>query len=634
MIFKNPSILYGLLFLIVPIIVHLFQLRRFTKVPFTNVAFLKPLITQTRKSRQLKKWLTLLARMAVIACIVIAFAQPFIPGSNVATQEKETAIYLDNSYSMQSSGSKGELFKTAVTDLLERLPNDQKFTLFTNSNTYTNTTKKEIANDLLNSEYQSKPLSYEQIQLKANALLNDNKKRKELIIISDFQKIDETFPDTIKGLKRELVFLEAEGSNNISIDTAYISRRETNSIDISVSVTSDKAINNPVTLSLENNDVLVAKTSVDLTNLKDTGVFNFETSQPLQGRIYLEDNSLSFDNELFISNNIDRKIKVLAINTVDGDFLKRIYTEDEFDFTAVRSRDLNFNLLKEQNLIILNELNSISVNLAKEINTYLRNGGYLVMIPALDQSGYSSINNIQGTDNISEKEKRITEINYNHPLLKGVFNKQISNFQYPKVNATTNTISALNPILKFEDGSSFLFQKGNVFNFTAPLNNQNSNFKNSPLIVPILYNMGRNSLPVQQLYYHIGDKNSIAIPEKIIRDEILELRNESNALIPKQRAFESFVLIEIEDELNNSGNYKVIKDNESITTLSFNSSRQENKLNYFTASELGSNNIAYSVEDLVYKLNEEDGVLSLWRYFVIGALFFLICELLILKFLK
>ncbi|GAL01532.1 hypothetical protein JCM19314_1315 [Nonlabens ulvanivorans] len=36
----------------------------------------------------------------------------------------------------------------------------------------------------------------------------------------------------------------------------------------------------------------------------------------------------------------------------------------------------------------------------------------------------------------------------------------------------------------------------------------------------------------------------------------MELSNESNAIIPKQRAFESFVLIEIEDELNNSGNYK------------------------------------------------------------------------------
>lgn len=415
MIFKNPLILYGLLFLIVPIIVHLFQLRRFTKVPFTNVAFLKPLITQTRKSRQLKKWLTLLARMAAIACIVIAFAQPFIPGSDVATQEKETAIYLDNSYSMQSSGSKGELYKTAVTDLLERLPNDQKFTLFTNDNTYSNTTKKDIANDLLQSQYQSNSLSYEQIQLKANALLSDNNKRNELVIISDFQKTSENFPDTIAGLKRELIFLEAEVSNNVSIDTAYISRRETNSIDISVTVTSDTAISNPVTLSLENNGVLVAKTSVDLTNLKDIGIFNFETSQPLQGRIYLDDNSLSFDNELFISNNIDRKIKVLAVNDVDGDFLKRIYTEDEFNFKAVRARDLNFNLLKEQNLIVLNELKSISVNLAKELNNYLRNGGYLVVIPSLDQSGYGSINNVVSSDNISEKEKRITEINYNHP---------------------------------------------------------------------------------------------------------------------------------------------------------------------------------------------------------------------------
>ncbi|EAS19536.1 conserved hypothetical protein [Flavobacteria bacterium BBFL7] len=634
MIFKNPSILYGLLFLIVPIIVHLFQLRRFTKVPFTNVAFLKPLITQTRKSRQLKKWLTLLARLFAIACIVLAFAQPFIPGSDVANQDKETAIYLDNSFSMQSSGPKGELFKTAVTDLLERLPNDQKFTLFTNDNTYLNTTKKEIANDLLNSDYQSNSLNYEQIQLKAKALLNDKNKRNELIIISDFQKTSETFPDTLLDLKRELVFLEAEKSNNITIDTAFISRRETNSIDISVTASTENAIENPVTLSLENNGILVAKTSVDLANLQDTAIFNFETSQPLQGRIFLDDNSLTFDNQLFISTNTDRKIKVLAINEVNGDFLKRIYTNDEFDFTAIKARDLNYNLLKEQNLIILNELANVSINLAQELNSYLRNGGYLVVIPALDQSGYSSINNVTSAEDISELEKRITSINFNHPLLKGVFNKQITNFQYPKVNATTNLINALNPILKFEDGSSFLFQKGNVYSFTAPLNDQNSNFKNSPLIVPVLYNMGRKSLPVQQLYYQIGEENSIAVTETMVSDEILELRSQRNSFIPKQRAFESHVLLEVKDELSKAGNYKVLNDEESITTLSFNHSREENKSNYFTATELGNNNIAYSVEDLVYKLNEEDGILSLWKYFVIGALFFLICELLILKFLK
>ncbi len=634
MIFKNPAILYGLLFLLVPIIVHLFQLRRFTKVAFTNVAFLKPLITQTRKSRQLKKWLTLLARMAAIVCIVLAFTQPFVPGSDVATREKESAIYLDNSYSMQATGSKGELYKTAVTELLEKLPNDQKINLFTNDNTFKNVTKKEIANDLLSTTYSSQSLSYEQIQLKANSLLNDKDKRKELIIISDFQKNEEFFPDTIVGLKRELVILESQDAINIAIDTAFISGRNSNSIEISVVVSSDQAIENPVTISLENNGILVSKTSTDLSEMSSTAVFNFNGEESLNGRIYLEDNSLLFDNELFISSNNERKINILAVNQVNGDFLKRIYTEDEFDFTAVKARDLNFNLLKDQNLIVLNEVKNISSNLAQELNTYLRNGGYLVVIPSLEQSGYDAINQVQSAGDINENEKRITEINFNHPLLKGVFNKRVSNFQYPKVNATTNSITALNPVLKYEDGTSFLYQKSNSFIFTAPLNDKNSNFKNSPLIVPVLYNMGKSSLQVAQLYYNTGKSNTVAIPVAISNDEILQLNNDNQSLIPQQRAFDSFVLIEVNDELKEAGNYHVTKKEELITKLSFNTNREENELSYFTSTELGNKNISYSIEDLVYKLGEEEGILSLWKYFVMGALFFLICELLILKFLK
>ncbi|WP_438961393.1 BatA domain-containing protein [Nonlabens sp.] len=634
MIFKNPLLLYGLLFLIVPIIVHLFQLRRFTKVSFTNVAFLKPLITQTRKSRQLKKWLTLIARMAAIACIVLAFTQPFVPGSDIAIREKETAIYLDNSYSMQSTGSQGELYKMAITDLLERLPNEQNINLFTNDNTYKNVTKKEIANDLLNSGYSAQSLSYEQVQLKANSLLTHKNKRKELIIISDFQKSTSEFPDTINGLKRKLVNLQPQTNINISIDTAFIKSRDTNSIEINVDISSNESITNPVTLSLENNGILVSKTSVDLSSSSGSAIFNYNSEETLNGRIYLDDSGLSFDNELFITNNNQHKIKVLAINDVEGDFLHRIYKNNEFDFTAVRARDLNFNLLKNQNFIILNEVQNISTNLAQELNDYLKNGGSLLVIPSLGQSGYEFINNVQGAQEISENKKRITEINFNHPILKGVFNERVSNFQYPKVNARTNTITALNPILKYEDGSSFLFQKDKVFQFTAPLNDENSNFKNSPLIVPVLYNMARNSLPISQLYYYTGVSNKVSVPVAIKSDEILQLKHTSQSLIPQQRAFNSYVLLEVNDELKHTGNYQVIKKEEVITNLSFNANRIENKLEYFTTAELGDKNIYNSIEDLVYKLSEEEGILSLWKYFVLGALFFLFCELLILKFLK
>ena len=75
--FKHPEILYALLLLIIPILVHLFQLQRFVKVPFTNVKLLKTIEKQTRKSARLKKWLILLARLLVFTCLIFAFAQPY-----------------------------------------------------------------------------------------------------------------------------------------------------------------------------------------------------------------------------------------------------------------------------------------------------------------------------------------------------------------------------------------------------------------------------------------------------------------------------------------------------------------------------------------------------------------------------
>jgi hypothetical protein len=42
--FKHPEILWALLLLLIPIIVHLFELRRFKKTPFTNVKMLQKVV--------------------------------------------------------------------------------------------------------------------------------------------------------------------------------------------------------------------------------------------------------------------------------------------------------------------------------------------------------------------------------------------------------------------------------------------------------------------------------------------------------------------------------------------------------------------------------------------------------------
>jgi hypothetical protein len=92
--FKNPEILYFLFLLIIPILVHLFQLRRFKKQEFTNVKLLKELEVQTRKSATIKKWLLLVTRLLLLTALIFAFAQPFFKAKDFDKKNNELIINL------------------------------------------------------------------------------------------------------------------------------------------------------------------------------------------------------------------------------------------------------------------------------------------------------------------------------------------------------------------------------------------------------------------------------------------------------------------------------------------------------------------------------------------------------------
>ena len=121
------------------------------------------------------------------------------------------------------------------------------------------------------------------------------------------------------------------------------------------------------------------------------------------------------------------------------------------------------------------------------------------------------------------QEKAITRIQFDHPVYEYVFEKEVVNFQYPIVRSFFSHSLYTTPILNFDDGSSFISQKGSIYICSAPLNLENSNFQNSPLIVPTFYNIAQHSFPLPRLYYTIGELNTYAIPIKMNQDEILTL---------------------------------------------------------------------------------------------------------------
>ncbi|HQU40703.1 MAG TPA: BatA domain-containing protein, partial [Chitinophagales bacterium] len=104
MSFLAPGMLWGLLLLAVPVIIHLFSFRRFKTVYFPDIRFLKQVREESATRNRLKQWLILTARLLAVFFLVMAFAQPFLPGAEKAVTGSSHAVsvYVDNSFSMEA----------------------------------------------------------------------------------------------------------------------------------------------------------------------------------------------------------------------------------------------------------------------------------------------------------------------------------------------------------------------------------------------------------------------------------------------------------------------------------------------------------------------------------------------------
>ena len=638
--FKNPELLYLLFLLVVPILIHLFQLRRFQKIKFTNVKFLKSVKLQTRKSSQLKKWVTLLTRMLLLACAIIAFAQPFIPNTEDFNEAQETVIYLDNSFSMQANGDNGTLLNGAIQDIINTLPEDDVISVFTNDKTFRNTTVKGLKNDLIQLTYSPSQLSYESVFFKGKQLFSKHKSvTKNLVLVSDFQQNKNPLNfETDSTIQLKLVQPKPNLVSNISIDSIYVSNSTSETIDINVLLSNQSQPVDHISISLFNDDVLLAKSAVSLDQKGET-TFTIPNNTIINGKFQIDDAGLLYDNSFYFNINKKPKIKVLAINeNADDSFLKRIYTSDEFNFESFKLEALNFSIIPDQNLIVLNEISSISSALISAIKAFKADGGHVLIIPAstIDLNSYNQLFKTIGFSNYTTNtnEKRVTSINYNHPLLANAFYNKVSNFQYPKVNKSYRFSSNSNSVLSYEDGAPFLVGNTNTFAFSSALNTDNSNFKNSQLIVPVLYNMGLQSLKLSQLYYTISQPNSIAINTVIGQDDILTLTAKGTSIIPLQKTFSKSVVIETDDFPNKSGIYSVKNKAVDLQNLSFNYSRDESLLNYYDLSQIENINFDSSLTTTINTIKSNTTINALWKWFVIFALAFLIIEMLLLKYLK
>jgi hypothetical protein len=298
---------------------------------------------------------------------------------------------------------------------------------------------------------------------------------------------------------------------------------------------------------------------------------------------------------------------------------------------------LDYSNLDNQNVVILDDLSTIPSSLQNILRTFKNDGGTLIIVPAIDSDiqSYNSLLSSLSAAQLLERitsDAQLTNITFDHPLYRDVFEREVTNFQYPSVKEYFKIQTSLPLALSLDGGDIFLAGENGLYIFGVPLALKNSNFINSPLIVPTFYNMAQTSLQVPKPCQTLGASSTVDISVQIGNDDILAVSKEGYEFIPLQQTFPNRVRLTFDQNPTEDGIYSIRQNGQAVQNISFNYPRTESQLNYLDIGILANVNTIDSIPELFEYLKAENNITAYWKWFVILALLLALIEVLIQKF--
>ncbi len=679
--FVNPLFLFGLFAVAIPIIIHLFNFRKFQKVYFTNVDFIEELKQQTQKQSQLKHLFVLLLRIFAIAALVLAFAQPYIPmtDNNVKQDsENQISIFVDNSFSMEAAAREGILLDKAIQDARDiamAYKNSDLFQLLTNDfegRHQRYVSREEFLEMLDEVQISSVSRQLSEVYNRQADLFGESKTDNHTAyLISDFQNSIADFEHILadSAISLFLIPVEATDKNNLYIDSVWFSSPiqqidqlvKLNVRIINASVNEFEKI--PVKLLV--NDQQRAIASVDLKAFDEVVLEMPYTNNEAGlkfGKLELTDYPITYDDAFYFTYEVNDQIPILSISKDEDDvYLNSLFGKDSaFVYYNLPENRLDYSAFNNFNLIVLNKLDKVSSGLSQELNRFAHNGGSVLVIPGteIDFNNYMefllSLNAPYFTT-IDTFQTKVSDINLQSQVFADVFESIPENIDLPKVskhhNLRRQTNSLFEALLELQNGNIFLgaapLGKGTVYLLTSPLDTEWSNFPKHAIFVPTLYKIALLSNPGYKLFHTIGSNENIVLRsieqngDKVFKIVSLDKQFE---VIPEFQNLNSQVNIFANNRITKAGNYTINYDQVQLSAVAFNYNRIESNLDNLDRQELEirlqdagldrATVIAPTDRSLSSVITELNKGFQLWKTFIILVLLFLLGEVLLLRFWK
>lgn len=685
--FLFPTFLFALAATAVPVVIHLFNFRRTRRVLFTNVAFLKQVNTTTSSFRRLKHWLILAARVLAIVCLVLAFAQPVIPAKSGAgfTGRGVTSLYLDNSLSLQSELDNKPALDVAVAkaeDLLTVFPNATNLQLLTNdfgSDEHALVGTDRVRDRLASVEFAQTPRNLESVYRRQQALAAAHAgSGNQAFWISDFQKSTAGDLNRLRldsSTRLFVVPVQAPNRQNVLVDsvwlaTPFVRDMQPNRLSVTLRNTGDESVEN-LTVKLLIGEKQVAAQPVTVpARGAITAQFPFTVRGRgyQRGRVTFDDSPITFDNDYFFVLNAAPTIPVLHLygQKAAAGYVEAVFANDSlFALRSLPAANADPGLLRTVNLLVLEGVSRVEGALRSSLDAFVRGGGSVVVIPPSqpDAGAYASLLGGFGirpapaaNPGAPNPPQPLSEPARQSPFFSDLFENstQRDPLAMPSAAPVLTWQVPGDKLLAFRDGRPFLTQsrsgQGTVYLLASPLDNAFGDFARNALFVPILYKMAALSVRQEPLAYSFRENALTLDAPGAPPNAVFRLRRDKLDLIPVQRLMGNRLTLELpkSNQLNegqtlDAGYYELLLNGRVQRLLAFNPDDTESQLDVYSPAELrqifaGKKNVQVfdnlADGDFVKTFREQNLGISLWKYFLVAALGFLLAEVLIIRFVK
>ena len=652
MSWHRPEVLWGLLLLAVPIIIHLFHFRRARRVLFSNVALLEALRRQRHRFRRLRHLLALALRMLALAALIMAFAGPYMPGTlgDVAGGGRLT-LFIDNSWSMSYSPQHIALFDRArakALEILDALPPQTRVQILT----HRFSAEEDLFVSPADARRRIQQLTLWPVQRTFSQIQRHISENiygltpQQVLFISDFQRT--LLTDTIRWTipATALMTQPPDSAANTWVDHAAIDVPLVLPMQqVKLKATLQGILYRPrdvdVTLKVGKYIHLTEQITLEQGRARKTVPFSLRVraDQPAHGWVAATPDALSVDDRYYFALPVVSRVRILYLyGDRPAPAVEAVFRDDSlFMLESVSARNWREDLLNGPALVIAEAAADIPPGIWNRLEAFVTAGGNVLLLGRGTTS--QAVWTRWGLPHVVAWQKGNDMIvPTEHPFFGDVFRRRSGSVAWPEVSSR--------PVLKRRQGIALLEGRiyrtpylllhrkgqGHVFQLVPPLDSVPALVRHAlwvpMLIKPALYGKA------QPIAYELHPSAMLTIP---YAGDRLPALKAVNVLIGEEKPLRGMLspyglripLLPLETP----GVYRIAfadRPDSVRAVAAVNLERKESVLRYLSAEELAE----LGFRPLSGEESRWEGALTgreLWPWLLISALAFLLAEMFVLR---